>query len=469
MARGHATGPTVTEERVKVDRAAWIALAIVSLSLYMNVVDASAVNVAFPSVAADLGTSRSTLSWMISAYTITTASLLLVAGHLADTRGRRLVFTISLGAFVLGSAIAGVANSFEVLIVGRVIQGVGTAGVMPTSLALILPMFPLQRRSTAIGIWGSMASAGAATGPTVGALLIDLSSWRAIFWINIPLGVFAIVMTLIRVPESKAENAHTGLDPFGVPIATAGVAMMMFAIVQAGDWGLGDWKTLTLAVVGLLCLPISIQRARTHPRPAIDLTLFKVRSYWPAVVVIVFFGLAFLSGFLTTTLYLQELWGYSVLKTGFALSPGPIISTVVGVYSGRLAERTGHKILVVIGTACMGASYLFLAITAQAEADYLSRYLVATLLLGFGLGLSLANITGAAMSEIGPNQFAVANATSRTVQQVAYAFGIAVMVTILGTGDISVGEFRNGWILVVAMYFLAAACALTMFKNHKQT
>jgi len=458
----------MNEGRVKVERSAWIALAIVSLSLYMNVVDASAVNVAFPSVGADLGTSRSTLSWMISAYTITTAALLLVAGHLADTRGRRLVFTVSLGLFVLGSAIAGVANSFEVLIVGRVIQGVGTAGVMPSSLALILPLFPMQRRSTAIGIWGSMASAGAATGPTVGALLIDLSSWRAIFWINIPLGLFAIVMTLIRVPESKAENAHRGLDPFGVPIATAGVGVVMFAIVQAGDWGFIDAKTLGLAVLGLACLPISIQRARTHPRPAIDLTLFAVRSYWPAVVVVVFFGMAFLSGFLTTTLYLQELWGYSVLKTGLALSPGPVVATVVGMYSGRLAERTGHKILVVVGTAAMGASYLYLAITAQAEPDYLSRYLVASLLLGFGLGLSIANITGAAMSEIGPDRFALANATSRTVQQMAYAFGIAIMVTILGTNDITVGDYRNGWILVVSMYFLASACALIFFKNHRR-
>jgi len=457
----------MSDERVKVERNAWIALAIVSLSLYMSVVDASAVNVAFPSVGADLGTSRSTLSWMISAYTITTASLLLVAGHLADLRGRRLVFTVCLGLFVLGSAIAGIADSFEVLIVGRVVQGIGTAGVMPSSLALILPLFPTQRRATAIGIWGSMASAGAATGPTVGALLIDLSSWRAIFWINIPLGLVAIIMTLVRVPESKAENARSGLDPFGVPIATAGVALVMFAMVQAGDWGFLDERTLGLVAIGVACLPISVQRARKHPRPAIDLTLFKVRSYWPAVIVVIFFGVAFLSGFLTTTLYLQELWGYSVLKTGFALSPGPIVATFVGMYSGRLAERTGYKILVVIGTASMGVSYLFLAITAQAEPDYLSRYLVPTLLLGFGLGLSLANITGAAMSEIGQDRFALANATSRTLQQIAYAFGIAVMVTILGTGDISVSEYRNGWILVVTMYFLASACALTLFRNHR--
>jgi len=451
---------------VQVDRKAWVALAITSLALYMSVLDASAVNVAFPSVQRDLGTSRSTLSWMLSSYTITTASFLLLAGHLADRVGRRKVFSGALFIFIVGSAVAGIAQSFELLILGRVIQGVGAAGVAPTSLALCLPLFPPERRPTAIGIWGSMASAGAATGPTVGALLIDVASWRAIFWVNIPIGFVVIILAIMKVPETEADRVDRGrLDPLGIPLLTLGVALLMLAIVQTGSWGLSDTRTVLLLVIGSTLVPVAIQRSRKHANPALDLSLFRVKTYWTSVLVIGLFGCGFLAGFLSTTLYIQDLWGYSVVQTGLALSPGPVIATIVGVFSGKIAERVGHRIPVLIGVTAMAGSYLLLYLTASAEAHYVARFLPATLLLGVGLGLSLANLTGMALSGMAPARFAIANATSRTVQQMANSFGIAVVVTLLGSGFVSVADYRRGWLWVITMFAGGAIATLTLFPR----
>ena len=456
--------PAVATNPGEIPRQAWVALGIVSLALYMSVLDASAVNIAFPSVVRDLDVSRSTLSWMISAYTITTASLLLIAGHLADSTGRRRVFAIALSVFVLGSAICALANGFEILIVGRVVQGAGAAGVMASSLAVVLPLFPPHRRSTAIGVWGSMASAGAATGPTVGAFLIDVSSWRAIFWVNVPIGALVIAMTIMRVPESKSDDLGEGrLDPLGVPMATSGVALLMLAIVQTETWGFTDWRTAVIALAGLVLIPAAVVRSVSHPRPAIELDLFRVRSFWPAVLTLTFYGAGFLAGFLTTTLYLQDLWGYSVWVTGLALSPGPVIATFTGMYSGRLAERVGHRVLVGTGIVCIGASYGFLALTATAEPDYVGRYLASTLLLGIGLGLSLANVSGYAMTLISPARYGLANATLRTVQQIAYAVGIAIVVVLLGTDLIELADYRRSWIWITSMFAIAAAIAITYF------
>ncbi|MCP4222271.1 MAG: MFS transporter, partial [Actinomycetia bacterium] len=170
-------------------------------------------------------------------------------------------------------------------------------------------------------------SAGAATGPTIGALPIDWASWRALFWLNVPIGLFAITMAMLRVPETHVdEGGGRRLDPLGVPMATTGVALIMLAIVQYEEWGLSDVRSITLILVGLALLPLAIHRSRSHPRPAIDLSLFRVRTFGPAVIVVSFYGCGFLAGFLSTTLYLQELWEYGVLTTGLALSPGPILA-----------------------------------------------------------------------------------------------------------------------------------------------
>ena len=454
---------------VKIERRAWVALTITSLSLYMIVLDATAVNVAFPSVQRDLETTRSTLSWMISAYTITTASFLLFAGNLATRLGQRKVFTWSLLVFIIGSAIAGVAGSFEVLIVGRVVQGIGAAGVSPTSLALCLPLFPPQRRPTAIGIWGAMASAGAATGPTVGAFLVNASSWRAIFWVNVPIGLAAIVLTIRNVPETDAaDRPKSRLDPLGIPIATAGIALLMLAIVQTEPWGISDIRVILLIAGGLALVPIAIQRSRTQPNPAINLGLFQIRAFRSAVLVYGFYGCGFLGGFLMTTIYLQDHWDYEVVRAGLALSPGPIIGTALGLYSGKIAERIGHKIPVTVGTGAMFLSYLFLYLTATDEPAYVTRYLPATIFLGIGIGLSFANLTGLALSEVGQAKYAIANATTRTVQQIANAFGVAVIITLLGTGTLVNADFRRGWAWVIAMFGAALVATVVLIPRRSE-
>ena len=454
---GGGTGKSRTTLEA-VERRSWLALGAATAAAFLVVVDVSVVNVAFPSIQQSLEASNAALSWIVSGYSITVGSFLLLSGRLADRQGRRRMFNVGLGVFAVGSLLCGVAPQVEVLIAARVVQAIGGSLIMPSSLAMVLPEFPVSRRSAAIGMWGAMGALGAAFGPSIGALLINGLGWRWIFYINLPIAALVLLASNRLVRESRDEAAQGRLDVVGVPIGTLALALIMVAIVQGEGWGYGDARVVAFAVVGVVLLPVVIWRSRSHANPLLDLTLFRFRSFSVGTASFGFYALGFVPGFLMSSLLLQDLWGLSVLEAGLGLTPGPIMATLLSVPTGRLADRWGHRWLVTAGVVLCALAYLVLLVGAGESSAYFSVFLPANLILGTGVGLSIATFISAAMSDIPPPRFAIANATVRTVQQVCFALGIAVVIALFSTGPAGdmLGGFQRAWIWVIASFAVSA-------------
>jgi EmrB/QacA subfamily drug resistance transporter len=447
----------------EITRDAWMALGVATAAAFLVVIDVSVVNIALPSIAADFEASTVQLSWVISGYNISLASLLLLSGRLADRRGRRAMFTLGLWGFLAGSALSGLAPNVEFLIAARVIQAMGGALLTPASLAMVLPQFPLARRGTAIGLWGAMGALGAAFGPSVGAVLIEASDWRLIFLINVPLGIIVVAAARRLVPESRGDETTGALDLIGVPVGISGVALIMWGIVRSETGGWADPTVVSPIVLGLLLIPFVVWRSARHPSPLLDLSLFSQRSFSAAVAAVWVYALAFTAGFLLNSFMLQRLWGMSVLATGFAMTPGPIVGAATSTMFGGLADRVGHRWVVSAGAVAAAAAYLWLLVLMTDEQQFVVVFLPATLLLGLGVGATIAGLQSAAMSEIDPHQFASANATTRTVQQIGYAIGISVVLTLVA--DLDLAGFRAGYTWVVACFFASAVVMAVAYPS----
>ncbi|MEZ5246654.1 MAG: DHA2 family efflux MFS transporter permease subunit [Acidimicrobiales bacterium] len=448
---------------VEVSREAWLALAVATSAAFLVVIDVSVVNVALPSISTDFEATTTQLSWVVSGYNIALASLLLLAGRLADRRGRRRMFMTGIIGFLAGSALCGMAPDADALIAARVIQAVGGALLTPASLAMVLPQFPLAKRGVAIGVWGAMGALGAAFGPSVGALLIEASSWRLIFLINVPIGLLVVAAAARFVPESRDEAATGPLDLIGVPVGVAGVALVMWGIIRAEEYGWADGSVLGLVAVGLALMPVVVWRSARHPGPLLDLSLFRARSFSVAIAAFWFYSLGFTAGFLLNSFMLQRLWGMSVLATGFALTPGPIVGALSSAPFGSLSDRVGHRWVVAGGALLCSASYLWWLLLVGTEQEYVRVFLPASLTLGLGVGATIAGLQSAAMSEIAPHQFASANASTRTTQQIGYAIGISAVLTLVA--DLDLAGFRSGYAWVVGAFAVAALVIATFYPS----
>lgn len=431
----------------------------------------SAVNVAFPSIRADFDVPESTLGWIISGYNITVASLLLVAGRYADSLGRKRLFLPGVAVFALGSMLSAIAPSAGFLIGARVVQGVGGAIIAPTAIAVVLPAFPPGKRSTVIGLTGATGALGAVAGPAVGAFLTDAWSWRGLFWINVPLCLIVLAIAPRLLVESKNPNATGRIDLLGVPIGTFGVGLIMFAIVRAESWGLTDPRVVATFLVGVALIPVLIRRSARHPEPLLELDLFRLRSFSSTNGALAFYSMAFTSGFLANSLLLQELWDRSLTTTGLALMPAPLLSAAVSPIAGRYADRIGHRWILAGGSLACAVGYLTYAVVLDESPSTWSIYVPVSLVVGLGVGATIATWASAGLADVSPNQFGTANATVRTTQQVFYALGISVMVAILA--DVSTApdltQFRWAWLFVGTCYAAAALTIALTFPSGSST
>ena len=443
----------------RADRRAWIGLFVVVTAVLMVVADASIVNVAFPELEESLNTDKAVLSWIISGYNVTVASFLLLAGRIADRYGRRRAFELGVIIFTLSSLACGLAPNAQALVGFRVLQAIGGSTIFPASLALVLPSFPAHQRPTAIGLWGAMGGVGATIGPALGGILTQVS-WRAIFLVNIPIGL-GILFFSRRIFKESRDTARVGkLDALGVPAGTLGIALIMIALVQGQDWGYSSGLVVIMFILGLAFIPLAIYRSATHASPLLDLSLFKVKSFLIATLSVSCFGMAFLAGFLLNSILIQELWGWSVLTSGLALSIPALISALVALGSGPLAKERGHREVLFAGSLLSCLSFVHLLLFAGSEANFWGVYLPSGALLGVGVGLSIASFTSGSLRDIVPELFAIGNATARTAQQLSYALGVTVVIILVGENAL-IGDFQRGWIWVAGFYF--AACLVAVF------
>src|SRR3954466_13485874 len=397
----------------------WKVLLVTAVAVFMAFLDVTIVNVAFPSIHEDFASvSVAGLSWVLNAYNIVFAAMLVPAGRLADLLGRRRLFFIGLAVFVIASCLCGLAWSVPVLVSARVIQALGAALLVPTSLGLLLPEFPIEQRATATALWGAVGGVAAATGPSLGGLLISWSDWRLVFFVNLVLGAAAWVPASRLLRETRDPDRGAVPDAFGIVLLAGGVGALSLAIVEAPAWGWGSARVVGAFVAAALLLGGFVWRSAVHAHPVLELALFRVRSFAAACAGVGIFALGFYAVLLANILFLTSEWGYSILRAGFAVTPGPLMAAASSALAGRMIDRHGQRVSAVPGGLLFAVGCVLFATGLGSDPAYVTHFLPATILTGLGVGLSFAGWSSAAVAELAPARFATGSAISACFRQI---------------------------------------------------
>jgi EmrB/QacA subfamily drug resistance transporter len=414
------------------DRRKWLALALLSVVQFMVVLDIAIVNVALPSIQVDLGFSQENLQWVISAYALVFGGFLLLGGRAADLLGRRRIFLGGVVVFTVASLLAGLAWSEVSLIAARALQGLGAAIITPAALSILSTTFAEGReRNIALGVWGAVGGFGAAAGVLLGGILTDLLSWEWIFFVNVPVGVVAFVLAPILLAESR--DAHVKrFDAPGAILVTAGLSSFVYAITQAGREGWLAGETLTFIGVAAGLLVAFVGWELQHPEPLMRFGIFRTRTVAGANVAGFILGTALFSMFLMLTLYMQQVLGYSALKTGVAYLAVAGTAIVWSAVAAQLVTRLGVKPVLTAGMAFLTAGLVYFT-QVSVGGSYLADLLPGFLLIGVGIGFSFVPISIAALAGVQPAEAGLASGLINTSQQIGGALGIAALSTIATT------------------------------------
>jgi EmrB/QacA subfamily drug resistance transporter len=442
----------------------WKVLLVTAVAVFMAFLDVTIVNVAFPSIRADFSTvSVAGLSWVLNAYNIVFAAFLVPAGRLADLLGRRRLFFVGLAVFVLASCLCGLAWAVPVLVVARVLQAFGAALLVPTSLGLLLPEFPATQRATATALWGAVGGIAAATGPSLGGLLISWSDWRLVFFVNLVLGAVAWVPAARLLRETRDPDRGAVPDALGVVLLAGGVGLLSLAIVEAPDWGWGSWRVLAALATAVVALALFLWRSVAHPHPVLELSLFRVRSFAVACAGVFVFSLGFYAVLLANILFLTGVWKWSVLHAGVAVTPGPLMAAVSSAFAGRVIDRFGQRVTAFPGGLLFALGALWFAVALDGSGSYATEFLPATLLTGAGVGLSFASFSSAAVMELPPARFATGSAISSCFRQLGAVLGISVLLAVVGDTP-TLSSFHHAYWLMALTGLLAGLTGLTLVR-----
>ena len=443
-------------------------LALTSIGVMLVSLDISIVNVAFGSFVNEWPESRRTLTWVFSAYNIAYAAGLLTAGRLADAFGRKRAFLGGLAIFMAGSLLCALAPSALFLVGARIVQAVGGAILTPASLALVLPEFPVERRSAAIGIWGAVGGVSAASGPTIGGYLIDNFGWHSIFLVNVPLCLIAIFIGAKLLRESRDETAPRTVDYLGAALAISGVALLTLVIVQSDEWGWVSTRSLAMLAVAVSILIAFIARCNSAAHPVLDLRLFKLPFVTAAAISGFVFTMGFFSMFFVNTQWLQMIWHYSPSRSGLAVAPGPIMAAIVAAPAGKLAQRVGHGRVVAAGALIMSTATLAINLLITETPNYWGMYFPLFVITGFGVGLCISTISSSATAFLPQSKFAMGSALNNTARQIGAALGVAVVSSMLVSASNSsdpLAGFHHAWTFVSVTVLLAGVAMLTLFRR----
>jgi EmrB/QacA subfamily drug resistance transporter len=416
----------------------WFALVVVCLGQFMVVLDATVVNVALPSIQSDLGISDANLQWIVNAYTLLFGGFLLLGGRAADLIGRRTLFIAGVVVFSGASLLNGLASSEEMLIAARGLQGLGGALLSPAALAVITTTFAEGAdRTKALSIWAAIASGGGAVGLLLGGVLTEALSWEWIFFVNVPIGVAIIFAALRLVPNSRVEGGTRHFDLAGAISVTAGLIILVYAIVKAQDWGWGSASTLGLAAVAVAVLASFIWIERRSPSPLVRLGLFRMRSLavGNGVFLIVVGGL--FAMFFFATLYMQDILGYSPITTGVGFLPVTAGIMIGATVAQQLIQRVGVRRVLLTGLVVAAAGLAVLALTTSVDGTYLG-VLAGLFPMSIGMGATFVSLTLVATTNVDADDAGLASGIFNTSQQVGGALGLAILSTLANDRTVSV-------------------------------
>ena len=408
-----------------------LALMLLAMTQFVVVIDASIVNVALPSIGAHLHFSRDDLSWVVNAYTLTFGGFLLLGGRLADLLGRRRMFMIGLVVFSLASLAGGLAQSEAWLIIARATQGLGAAIVSPAALSIITTTFAEgAERNRALGIWGAVAGAGGAAGVLLGGILTSGLSWRWVLFVNVPIGIAAATLAPRLLVESRTEDDTKGFDIPGAVTVTAGLALLVYTVVDAVNVGWGSTGTLLRLAGSALLLAAFVVIERRQRHPLLPFSIFRLRTLRGANIVGLLIGMSLFSMFFFISLYLQEVLHFSPIKAGLAYLPlaiGIIISAGVG---SQLVTRIGFKPVLIGGLVLIASGLVWFSRVPAPGGSFGADVLGPSLLAAFGLGFSFVSVTIGAVTGTKPHEAGLASGLINTAQQVGGALGLAILATV---------------------------------------
>src|SRR5438876_5487705 len=420
------------------DRRKWWVLAAMVFGLFMPMLDNLVVNTALPTIQRDLSAGVSGLQWIIDAYVLAFASFMLTGGALGDLYGRKRFFTTGLFVFTAGSLLCGLSSTTGELVAFRFLQGLGSALLLPGSLSIITATFQGRERGAAIGIWAAFSALALAVGPIVGGYLVEHVSWQSIFFVNIPVGAFALTLTTLVVRESRDEHPSRRVDPPGLVTGTAGLFFLVYGLIEGNNRGWTDgWILGSFALAAIILAAFFTIESRSKS-PMLPLSFFRIPTFAAAnaVAASVFFALFGTVFFLT--LYFQNVHGYSPLGAGVRLFPFPVMILLLAPVAGRLSDRYGSRWFMTAGPA-LSAIALALMLRSQADLSYLRVIFPSIVVWGAGMALTMAPMTAAVMASVPTRHAGVASAATNTSRELGGVFGVALL------GAIVTSAFKRGF------------------------
>ncbi len=412
----------------------WLVLLVLTTGFFMILLDTTIVNVAIPAMSTGLNATLDQILWVINAYVLVYAVLLITAGRLGDLFGQRTLFVVGLFIFTLASALCGLAQTSGQLIAARIVQGVGGALLTPQTLAILTSIFPPERRGAAFGIWGGVAGLATLAGPTLGGAIITYIDWRWIFYINVPIGILALVASFLVIPDLR-PGRHHGWDIVGVVLASAGLFAIVFGLIegQRYSWGQIESYPVTIPELiggGAVLIVLFLIWERYQKEPLLPLSLFADRNFAVANWIAAAISFGMLSMFLPFTIYLQSARGFSALVAGLTMAPMSVTSMLTAPFAGRMADRIGGKYILMAGITLFTIGMGTIALVAGPDSTWIN-FLVPAIIAGAGIGMTFAPMTTVAMRNIEPRVAGAASGVLNTIRQLGAAIGSAVVGALL--------------------------------------
>ena len=435
----------------------WPTFWIASSAVFLVSLDSTMLFAAFDALRQSFAdSSTATLSWVLNAYTVVYAAMLIPAGGLADTHGRKRVFMLGLAVFIAASVACGAAPTVGWLIAARVAQALGAALLTPASMSIVLAAFPTERRAAVISLWGAVGGLAAAVGPSLGSWVTAHAGWPWAFYINVPVGLWALWRCTSRVEEAVKPAQRRRVDVVGLLLLMAAVGAVALAIVESGSSAWQMAETAAVAGGGVLAGIAFVLWARFHPAPLLDLSLFGNATYRWVNAATLAFGTAFSMMFLGYFFFMTGIWHYSLPQAGLAVTPGPLLVIPTAIVTGRLAGRMGHRPFLVGGSLLYACSALWLLLVPGTQPDYLRDWLPGLLMSGLSVGLVLPSLAGAAVSRLPAEHYAVGAAFNQATRQIGGVLGVAITVGLLGHASLVRADFNGLYALHAALAVLTA-------------
>jgi EmrB/QacA subfamily drug resistance transporter len=439
----------------------WPVFWVASVAAFLVSLDSTMLYAAFGALRSGFpNATAADLSWVLNAYTVVYAAMLIPAGGLADAHGRKRVFLVGVTLFIAASAACGLAGSVAWLIAARVLQAVGAALLTPASLSIVLAAFPQSRRALTVSLWGAVAGFAAAVGPSLGSFVVEAAGWPWAFFINLPIGAISLWRGAALLRESVRSTTRHKVDVVGMALVIVAVGAIALAIVECESPSWTRIEVASAAATGVIAFVAFIMWARSVRAPLVDLGLFRNGTYSAVNAATLSFGIAFAMMFFAFFFYMSHVWHYSQALAGIAIAPGPLTVIPVAIITGRLAGRYGHRPFLVGGALLYAAAGLWFMRVPGTEPAYVAQWLPGLLLSGASVGMVMPSLSGAAVSKLPASHYAVGSAINQATRQIGAVIGVAITVVLLGHGVVQRSSFDAVYGLHIGLALLTALLCL---------